>query len=296
MTLLAGRNYQFSINNADGDLNSVTGNVNYHYFWSPDFFESDDDFKAQSMPLSDGGVFVGEGHRQPRTVTLVGHYTYYYGSPGYDEYSNKHIMRFRELVQKIDQYRDTDLYIECEARYDSGSTGSTRRLFVKPLRQKWIPYEGTAYTAGMAKLTFLAADPDFYEASLTTGSASGSAGSASAYISNNVYATQRHTIKIECINSSSITNPTASSANQAGWYWTITDTLSGTGNYWLVDHHAGTVEKYISGVPTNMISSFSGSFFPLLGGVYNIIKASITSGTTNSLKLTLSARRKKDYV
>jgi len=295
MTLLSGRKYQFRINNVDGDLNSVSATVDNFYFWSPDIFESADNFKAVNIPQAEGGTFRGKGYRKARTVSLIGTYTGYVQSDN-EQYPNKHIYRYLELVQALDRYRDTDLYIEVETKFGTGSIGTRRWLFVKPLRQKFIPVEGTQYTASKSRFTFLAADPDFYSPSLTTASASGSAGSASAFIANNIYPTQRLTIKIENVDGSSITNPTASSMNIAGAYWTISGSITGAGDYWIVDHHAGTVKQIVGGVETNVVSAFSGCFFPLVGeSQANIIKASITSGDSNSLKLTLSARKKMDW-
>ena len=300
MTLQSGRVYEIRLNNTAGTFAVTSAQFDNFRFWSPDLWQTENDFTAQPVPLGDGGVFVGGGYRQPRTVQLIGSNCGSIGSAN-EAYPEIHIDAIYHLFDNLQLYRNTDMFLDIELSYGSASSNVKRRyLFVKPKRWRYAVQEGTRYTAGEVLIDFVAADPDFYEATLNTVSGSASASTVTIAPSPQptaFFSTSRLTIKIENIDGSALTNPSASGYG-ANANWFITDTVSASGDYWLVDHGNMTVIKSVGGVSSNAISAFTGSFFPMKQGVapVEVLKFDClsTSATTDDFKVTVSYRRRSD--
>ena len=130
------------------------------------------------------------------------------------------------------------------------------------LDHKFIPSYGSQYTAGNVRLTFEASDPEFYDDTVQQQTGGGSSHSLLLYPVPGTRPTQRFTVKIINTDGNALTDPTITEATDGGT-WTVEETISGIGDYILVDHFNGTVVKSVSSVVTDIIDKFSGSFFPM---------------------------------
>ena len=293
MTLQAGRQYEIRINNLAGGMNSISSFIDNCRFFSDDIFLTTNEYSTENLPMNEGGSFVGNGYRESRSVTLRGYYQGLVGTAN-DAYPAAHLQAFHNIRDKLNYFRDTDMFIDIEL--EAGAS-SIRRLFVKPIKQRYTPIEGARYTMGEVSLTFLAADPDWYKS--TTGSITGSGdtdyasgiGSISCTFPTNMF-----TVRITNIDASaSLVNPSASISGTS-LSWSISGSLSASGDYWEVDHYKGTVTKSVGGTTSSDIGNFTGSFWPLEeGNGYPILVVDCASGNDCDLETLLTYRLKADY-
>jgi len=258
MTLGANENYDIRIDNLDGDFTASV--VEKFLFWSPDLFGTIYNIDTQGVPHRHGGIAVGDGMKKSKVVTLEGMYTGLIGNAN-DKYGGAHIQKVEQLFEELDLNADTDTFIDIENRIGA-ATSATRRLFAKILRHKYIPSEGSQYTAGKIRLSFEASDPEFYDDTVKQATGNGSSHSQILVPILGTRPSQRFTVKIANTDGNNLINPTLTEATDSGT-WTVTETISGVGDYILVDHLNGTVIKNVSGTDTDIIDKFSGSFFPL---------------------------------
>jgi len=81
----------------------------------------------------------------------------------------------------------------------------------------------------------------------------------------------------------------------AGDTWTVEETISGIGDYILVDHFNGTVIKNVSGTETDIIDKFNGSFFPLPAAAAVICTIGVDTGDTGVFTGTIDYWKKAGY-
>lgn len=291
MSLDAGQYYEIRVDNLAGTFGAapIESLMEDFYWWSPDLFTNSFDGGVEDVPLRHGGIFSGSRMRKSRVITLEGIYTGLLSSAN-EPYGGAHLQNITRIFDTLDKYVDTDMFVEIENRLTS-STTATRILFVKIIRHSYPPLEGTAYSMGRVTLSFEVADPDFYESSALYVSGTGAAHTLTLPSITNLYkACPRYTIKIENTDGNNLTDPEISEA-VGGGECEISGTISGIGDYWLIDMLDCTVTKHVGATDSDDIASFSGSFFqiPPSAGVYTI---DVDNGGTGVFDARIDYRRK----
>lgn len=291
MAVPTGWSYEIRINNTDGDLNGISATVQDFRFWSPELWAINNEFGMQNVPLAEGGVHIGEGYRKPRTFNLLGSYDGLIGNAN-ESYPGSHLAKIYEFYQYLDIYRNTEMYVDIETQKTSGTT-SVRRLYAKPYAYRWNPVEGARYTLGEMRVTMLAADCDFYYSTESSASASGASCSASAAVTAKRYDTQRLTIRVYNSDGNDLANVSASST--AGT-WSLAGSITASGDYYEIDHYAGTVSKVEGGTAANAIDEFTGTFFPVqYGNTEIIIQCASATAYTEDFEMQIYYRNKADW-
>jgi len=294
------RTYELRINDLGGNLNSVSATVFDFRFWSPDLFGIEFSLASENKIGNDGAAIVSEGYRNPQEVQLIGRNNLLIGMQA-EAYPFGHLQNIYKLFDALDRYRTEETYIDIVLR-NSVASSTTRRLFAKPLRTKFIPTQGARYTDGEIRIDFFVADPFFYEAApVVKVSHAASGWTQVAFSYGNYFPTQRLTTKIENITGvllSGITVEKKDSSWDTLESYSIADGISGNGDYFEVDHYYGTVNKYVNGVAIDITDKFSGSIFGLEPGAapaYISVMCASSSGLTREFNLTTVYWRRADY-
>jgi hypothetical protein len=281
MTLDGDRTYEIRINDLVGSFNSVSADIHEFMFWSPDLFGMEWSLDAENNIGNDGAVIISEGYRVAQDIQLIGRHNTLIQNAN-EPFPQGHLQNIYRVFEAFDRYRAQNIYLDIELRSANSASSSTRRLWVKPKRTKYVPVHGSRYTDGEIRIDFFVADPFFYKGAITSGSANSNSGSAQSAIVNTYFPTQRATVYVYNTNGSAISGITGSGW-ASGESWVIAESLNGNGDYFEVDHFNGTVKKYVSGVASNVMDHFTGSFFDIAATI-DIVRVQSTGAGTFRLE------------
>jgi len=284
MTVSATKQYEITINNADGDLTAYAALLASYGLWSPQIFNTRRRAGMANVPLSHIAALTGDLCRKPLSFVV------YCLTANIEAAVNTG--RLDQLPRFFSAY--DDYFIDLETWYSGGSL--TRRMYVEFTGTDASPVKGTQYTAALPRIYGIARDPFWYETSATETIITVSAGYTNngAVAGATYYWTQRMTTKIEVnINGQEIKDPTIEFGTSDGLI-EITGSLTDIGDYWLVDHLNGTIIEHdaSAGTSTNAIAKLTDGGFPSLAPGGETVTVTLDAGGDSDAKVTFSVHKR----